>query len=347
MTSRAGNVDGLLRAVNPVPPSRAGHPALDGRARDDLTAILASAPHAEIAAHAAARPVSVRTAGWVRRAALVGGLAVVSAAGLVVGGVATGHDWLPGGRAVAYAATPRPLDYQPIGDASKGPALLKAIAARTGRLSDDTGTGRYSYVELRSWHLWTAVDGQRVTSEVVPQQTRTWRASDGSGRIETATLRASATSYRTEDYGPGELAALWPAGSLSSDDRTLAAQLASGHPATNGPAERLVAVQDAYQQMPLRPDVRAALLRYLARTPGLEVTGNVADRAGRLGLAFSLESDYSGLPTRYTLIIDPGNGRLLGSEEMLTRTAGKLNVPVPSVIGYTVYLEADYADELA
>lgn len=341
------HIDELLRAANPVDPSDATHQVLDRRARDDLHTILTSPHNSGIRELRAIRADSAHAGARVRRAALVGGIAVIIAGGLLAGGVVTGRDWLPGGsRTIAYAATPRPLSYEPVADALDGPALLREVAARIEQLPDDTGHGRYSYVELRSWHLWTAVDGQRVTSEVVPQQTRTWRAADGSGRIETTTLRDDASSHSTEDFGPGQLAAMWPTGSLSADDQTLANQLTIGHPASNGPVERLVAIEDAYKQMPLPPEVRAALLRYLAQTPGLELTGRVIDRVGRAGLAFSLESGYSGLPTRYTLIIDPEQGRLIGSEEMLTKTAGKLNVPVPSIIGYTAYLSASKTDEL-
>ena len=95
--------------------------------------------------------------------------------------------------------------------------------------------------------------------------------------------------------------------------------------------------------MPLPPDVRAAVLRYVARTPGLVLVRWVTDRAGREAIAVAVD-DMSGLPTRHTLLFDPADGRLLGREEMLTTSAGKLNVPIPSVIGYTVYLDSRYTD---
>jgi hypothetical protein len=84
------------------------------------------------------------------------------------------------------------------------------------------------------------------------------------------------------------------------------------------------------------------MLRYLSTVPGLTVLGQVTDRAGRSGVGFAVESDYSGLPTRYTVIIDPDDGRLLDCEETLTTTAGNLNVPIPSVISYTVLVSSRY-----
>ncbi|GAA2638610.1 hypothetical protein [Paractinoplanes durhamensis] len=117
--------------------------------------------------------------------------------------------------------------------------------------------------------------------------------------------------------------------------------LAIGHPAANGPAETLVAVADLARERVLSPELRAAVLRTVAELPGLTYDGTVTDRAGRAGEAFSLISDYSGLPTKYTLIVNPADGTLLGYETMLTTTAGKLDVQVPAVIGYETYVTAE------
>jgi hypothetical protein len=65
--------------------------------------------------------------------------------------------------------------------------------------------------------------------------------------------------------------------------------------------------------------------------------GSVIDRAGRPGVAVTLDSSYSGLLTRYTWIFDPHTGALLGNEEMLI-DPGKLHVRSGSVIAYTTFL---------
>jgi hypothetical protein len=80
----------------------------------------------------------------------------------------------------------------------------------------------------------------------------------------------------------------------------------------------------------------------LARSPGLIDSGEVTDRAGRPGVAVSLDSAYSGAPTRYTLIFNPDTGILLGEEETLLGNPGKLNVRPRSVIAYTAFLASDY-----
>lgn len=106
----------------------------------------------------------------------------------------------------------------------------------------------------------------------------------------------------------------------------------TGDNLTDGP------LTDLWAQRAPSPQLQAALLRVLADEPGLVDRGQVVDRAGRHGVAVSVDSAYTGLPTRYTLILDPHTGMLLDYEQTLTTTASKLNVPNPSVIGYTVWL---------
>lgn len=72
----------------------------------------------------------------------------------------------------------------------------------------------------------------------------------------------------------------------------------------------------------------------------------VLDRAGRTGLAVHVRTTMTGLPERRTIVIDPSTGHILGAETTLTETAGKLNVPIPSVISYTSYLTSGYVNDV-
>jgi hypothetical protein len=99
-----------------------------------------------------------------------------------------------------------------------------------------------------------------------------------------------------------------------------------------------VALQELVAVQQLEPQLLATFYRMLAAEPQLRSFGHVTDRAGRDGVALGFDSDYSGLPARYQLIIDPETGTPLGSEEILTTDPGKLNVTVPAVIGYATYL---------
>jgi hypothetical protein len=76
------------------------------------------------------------------------------------------------------------------------------------------------------------------------------------------------------------------------------------------------------------------------------LAGTVIDRAGRAGIAVALDSAYSGLATHYVLIIDPRTGQLLADEATLTTSAGKLNVRIPAVVDYEVFLSADYTGHI-
>lgn len=64
---------------------------------------------------------------------------------------------------------------------------------------------------------------------------------------------------------------------------------------------------------------------------------SLAQAAAATGRAFGLDSSYTGLPTRYTLVVDEATGAILDYEQMLTTTAGKLKVQVPAVIGYGLF----------
>jgi hypothetical protein len=242
-------------------------------------------------------------------------------------------------------ATPPLLSYEPVGqtDAAR---LLHEIADRTQALPDDTGSGRYTYTNRKGWHLHSTVLGRSVTSEVVPEEVETWFADDGSGRRRlSATLPGGEVQADDERWeaGHGKLSRRDP---LPVEAALLEAELARTNPAANGPAQRIVAVTDYNLERPVEPALRAALLRYLAATPTITITGKVTDRAGRQGIGFHVDSAYSGLPSRYTVIVDPGNGQLLAREDVLTTSAGALNVPIPSVKGYTVFQSAGHTDSL-
>jgi hypothetical protein len=124
---------------------------------------------------------------------------------------------------------------------------------------------------------------------------------------------------------------------LSTDPRVLARQLEIAHSPTIGPVGQFVALRDLALQQPIPQSIESTALRVLADNPDVSYDGSVVDRAGRPGLAVSLTSAYSGVPTRYALIFDR-TGRLLWEEETLIGDPRKLNVRSPSVIGYTTFL---------
>lgn len=232
----------------------------------------------------------------------------------------------------AYAATPPPLRYTAVSTTLSPSNMLKQIAEQIGTTREPAGP--QSRLHYKDWSLNTRVYADdSVTSEISAEDHQLVTGADGSG-----TERRTAEAGHTETYKvkwtpvPTDPAAFkaWLAG------RNVPFTDAMGAAETSG---------ELLRSQALSPVQRATLLSAIADLPGLRFDGKVTDRAGRKGQAFSAESSRSGLPTRYTFIVNPSSGTIMGQEEMLTKTAGKLNVPVPSVISYTLYLKAQHPSD--
>jgi hypothetical protein len=232
----------------------------------------------------------------------------------------------------AYAATPPPLHYTTVSTTLSPSTMLKRIAEHAGTLREPTGPG--SRLHYKDWSLNTRVYADdSVTSEILAEDHRVMMGADGAG-----TERRTGEAGHTETYKTK-----WTP--VPADPAALKAWLARGNvPFTDamGAAETTGGL---LRSQALSPIQRATLLSAIADLPGLRFDGQVTDRAGRVGQAFSAESSRSGLPTRYTFIVNPASGTIMGQEEMLTKTAGKLNVPVPSVISYIVYLKVQHTSD--
>ena len=303
---------------------KAGDPAAEAivstsRKQADLERILSTpAPHP--------RPRS--RAALPRRRLLIGAALATAAA--------TAVAVLPqfGTSGSAHAATPPPLAYVQVPDPSSGPARLERIAAAIEH--NTARPGPAGLLEYRDWSLFTRDDKGDVRSEVVAEDHTLTIAADG-----TATQKRRWDGDRTTRTEPAGTSTY--AGAMPTDPADLATWLRRSTPAVGTASGTDEAIGSILRQRVLDPAERAALLRLIAAVPDLRFDGQVTDRAGRQGLAFSAESNGSGLPTRYTFIVDPPTGQVIGQEAMLTTTAGKLNVPVPSVISYTAYLKSEHS----
>jgi hypothetical protein len=344
----------LLAPTNPVsPPERRTPRTLDVRARDDLQKIL-NTPRLPTRG-APSLPEAKRGEKARNRRLLLGGLAAATAGAVIATAIGVLDEPRP-----AYAATPPPLTYQVSGSPQAARDLLLALAAKAEKAPRLPGHGPFGFVHTRGWYLGTRVDDKSTTSAVVPQETRVWMAEDGTGRIESRTLPpiftddssreawesdgAPGADVQAQD-GPLPGPPNWKPGTLSTDPDQLNVQLEHNHPAGIGPVEKIIAITDLAMEQPIQPRLQAAVLKVLANTPSIVYTGEVTDRAGRPGIAFAIDSDYGGLPTRYTVIFDPDNGRLLGHEQALTGSVGKLNVRPGSIVAYTTFLTAGYTTD--
>ncbi|GAA4474264.1 CU044_5270 family protein [Phytohabitans houttuyneae] len=287
-------------------------------------------------------------------------LTVASIAAAVVTVVVIGSV-IGSGPQPSYAATPDALVYHP-GAAVTATDLLRQ-AAKAALASKVGGAGSVDFIRTSSWDLNSRVDGRKVTTAVVPLNKQLWRGPGGAAvtvrqygqptfpdQDSRAAWEANGSPGANSrpirvDHSAGDYPFLWPDRPPTRDGR-LRDWLGQGHDVTtSGPL--LMAIADLLNERVLTGPEAAAVLRLLAELPDLEYTGTVVDRAGRPGEAFSVTSDYSGLPTRYTVIVDVDAGSFLAFEQTLTTEAGQYNVRVPAVISYLVFVETRFTARMS
>lgn len=321
-----------LRRVDPAAHISDG--PLDARARADLARIL----HAETLEPTAARAPkpgtrSSRPANRRRTLTLAASVAVVAAA------VTVGLPIPGGGGGVAYAATP-PLLPSELNTGTDPDSDIARLVANAVKSPAAPATSTIN-IHLEGWSL---VAGEKVHPSIEPQITDITRNGDDSGTHRTVIGKGSGDQplppgqvLAERTFGPGEFDGFYPR-ELSSDPRTLLGQLKAGHPIDDiGTTELIVAIEDLHREQIPGPGVRAAMLRLLGERPDVMTLGQMTDRAGRTGTALAVDSSYTGGPTRYVMIFDDKDGRLLATEDVLTQAPPKLQVAVPAVVSYELF----------
>lgn len=332
-------------------------PATRQAARAALRAHIASAAPPDVSLRRVRTPPRLGSR-WSRRPVTVAATTVLVVALVVAGVVVPSRVDRP-----AQAATPPLL--LPVDEPGVAARPLLERLATAAERQPPLSEGRYRYHRTASWYLHTTVyDADTASSVVVPAVTESWIAPDGSGVVrETQGEPVDArppgpdTDRRAVDELPDgdaeittfEAGDLYypPTSSLPRDPDALRRVLLA-HDDGEVPEHVIlfVALQELVAQQRLEPDLLATFYRMLAAEPNLRSFDQVTDRAGRDGVAVGFDSDYSGLPARYELIVDPATGTPLGSEEILTTDPGKLDVEVPAVIGYVVYLAGGNVDDV-
>ncbi|GAA0422985.1 hypothetical protein Acor_58540 [Acrocarpospora corrugata] len=348
----------LLAPIDPMAPETFAGAATDPQARATLRRILAAAP-AE--ASKPKRQLSRRSV-----LAMAGG--AVAATSIV--GVTR---MIPAGEPAARVPTVAMLSYQQVkgeslmaGSMPSARSILLKVAEAAERQQDGvrpTDT-RYVYLQINEWNLNVAVSDGQASTAVVPTVTELWTpisATDMVRRVErpgrpivigygsewTAGAVASGTSG-SDELMSVEAALL----SRSPEDLPLDATALRRAllPAARVPDDvpevyQLVeAVVGLFSERYVPPRLSAVLWRMLADEPHLGFLGDTTDRAGRAGRAIALDVSR-GLPKRLVLIIDPETGRLNSSEVILTKDAGRLNVSIPAVIGYKLFLRQGWVPD--
>lgn len=254
---------------------------------------------------------------WSRVVLVAAGVAVASA--LVVN-----QPWSGGGTSV-YAATPPVLTTPTAPDLSASKDL-RAMANRVKALPASPPPA-VAYVATSGWYLNSREENGELRTGIEPDVTQSWISSDG-----------SVVSRTDGEVSQSSNATMWPGTVFSAQPDELLKQLSEGHPIKRiGTPELFVAIEDMYRETNPSPGVRAAALELIARATDVVANGDMVDRRGRTGRGYSLVTSYSGLPSRMTVIFDPSTGRLLGAEDVLIESPGKLNVQIPAVTSYTIF----------
>jgi hypothetical protein len=328
MTTRTNDPLDRLRAADPAADTAGAY--ADPAARRALAAILATDPAAP-APHRPLRPLRPRLP-RLPRLALAGAVVAAGVAAYVVVAPTTPVTRPPR----AEAATVPLLAFDPATRPARA-VLLDLAAKAMGRPAP--AAGRYDYVRTRGWYLdgTAGLHGYRADVD----ERSFWVAADGSGRIDDVRRPVAGGPPDTGPsgtFGAGGLTAPAP---IPAERDALRTRLhADG--SWDG-AQWLDAVEGVWSQQVVEPASQAALLRALADLPGLTYRGEVADRAGRSGLAVTADTGRSGLRERYVLVLDAETGALLDAEVVALERADLPEDP-PLTISYTLFLDAHRTD---
>jgi hypothetical protein len=102
----------------------------------------------------------------------------------------------------------------------------------------------------------------------------------------------------------------------------------------------LLLIGELLQDPAATPDLRAALYRAAEGIPEIQYFGETEDELERPGMAIGMESSYSGGPTRYELIIDPGTSEVLATAAIALEAAQFVDASPPYMLETTLFLES-------
>lgn len=263
-----------------------------------------------------------------------------------------------GGGPTRHYLALQPLDYSRASNPVRGAPVLTQLAS-AAQAQPASGVGEWYYLESASWSTF-AGGNPNARPAGMPTVVEQWIGVSSVQRVVThsdlpapaagldAWLRAGLplTGGRVQARTGAAAAGQFPT-QLSTDAATLADQLLTAEVGSSTPGlpggpprseELIAAVKDLRAERAMTPDLQAAVLRMLAAQPSIVSLGTATDRLGRVVQAVGLDSTSSGLPTRHVLLFDQTSGELLGAEDILTKSAGQLGVPIPSVISYVIYV---------
>jgi hypothetical protein len=277
---------------------------------------------------------------------------IASVAGIfsvVLGGVVSVH-WLARSRVTAQqtATSAGPAVLKLSDQAMEAREKLRALHAAVVAQHDEPPQVTYTIVHTRTWSCDLTTGGSPARGPV-RDETLYWRA-DLAGRRTTVTVPADAPAALTtsDAAAVGSIAPplVYPPGETpisisvpSTRPEILGGQLAAYDPART-PRSILRGVAEIYRLHALSAAQRAAIVQVLADTDGLVERGLVTDRVGRTGLAITVDSTDAGGSQRDLLILDPSTGGLLEYELILLSKPQRVDIVVPAVVAFDIFLSA-------
>jgi len=288
-------------------------------------------------------PASARSAP-VRPAFRRRGIALAAAAVIVAGAVTAGLLY-PADRArfpIEVGPVVVPIAHELAGDAPPAAARLRDLARHLTSSAYDRDTGRYAYRHGKSWGATrlTSAEGHEMS---FVEEEESWTAPDGSGRHRQRTVAAEFPDEASRRYWEGEVAggrfppipnesvlddppastSSSPSPSPASDpgvpvpltDRTLPpsrrAELAERLRAQYGAFDAAKWTMELYRAYVVPRETRRQVIEILATLDGFVWRGRVTDRAGRSGVAISVDRRTGDERYQMVLVFDPNTGELL------------------------------------
>lgn len=276
-----------------------------------------------------------------RRAFLLAAMATIAA--VIVGGV--GLTSLLGSQHV-YAATPALLKVSAMHQTAQD--LLTTLGDQLIAKQDRPQRNGFT-IKVQAWTLQVNDDGKATSTVIVPEEYAIAVSRDGSRRqrVTSAGPQNSDGSSASSDAGPPPGHLLWEESWKPGDYKPLFADPAPLDAAKyekyfgavigtgnlpNAAAAAIQEVTDLLLEQKLSSRQEGALLQYLAGLPDLKTAGEVTDRLGRDGIAFTAKNpdrpEYES-----QIIVSPESGRILATETIYTGHT-RTDIASPSVVGY-------------
>lgn len=232
-----------------------------------------------------------------------------------------------------WPSTPITVQY-PHGTTPARPQLQAIVQRVISGPAEPSGCGRYTYVHLREWAANTAVSDRQGISHLSLTDSHRWRADDGSGRIaeNRSETPSSTPASRSDDMPPATLPGPLPE-PPNADPDILAHAIDAVYPWSQGGRAGIRAADIYSWNAPTR-DQRAAIVQILADST-LIWRGTTVDRAGRPGIAVSIDSNQGA--TRDLLILSR-TGDVLAYEHVALRNPGRLDGPFPKILEDKTFL---------